>query len=141
VLLALFLAAPLAGCGGEGRERKEGRAGGGAEAPPARPKAAREAGLLGAPLPEGARLADWTAEALPGEPAGQRDRFERYEVDAPAGDIADFFAKAMPLAGWQRGGAAAPLSFRKGGLTLGVQVKEGGGAFTLTAPPGRAARA
>jgi hypothetical protein len=127
------LAAALAGCGGGGTAGARRAAG----PPPTGLKASGKVGLLGAPLPEGARLVDWAPAPLPGEPAGQRGRFERYEIDAPAGDVADFFSQAMPGAGWANGGRAAPgaLAFRKGGLTLTVQVKDGGGAFTLTTPP------
>ena len=86
-------------------------------------------GLLGAPLPEGARLTKRTA----GNPAAGRDPRERYAISASAAEIVAFFNEAMPKDGWAKDGPAGPTSafFRKGKLMIGVLTNRDGGTFTL----------
>lgn len=86
-------------------------------------------GLLGVPLPSGARL----MERTPADPALDRDPSERYAVSASAAEIAAFFTKVMPAAGWQKDGAstATALLFRKDKRMIGVLMNGGGGTFTL----------
>jgi len=103
-----------------------------APAPPsdaARLAGSGRTGLLGAPLPEGARLTERTA----GDPAAGRDPSERYAITASAAEIMAFFNEAMPKAGWAKDGPAGPTSafFRKGNLMIGVLTNRDGGTFTL----------
>lgn len=86
-------------------------------------------GLLGAPLPEGARLIERTA----GDPAEDRDPRERYAISASAAEIMDFFNEAMPKAGWAKDGQSRPTGafFRKGNLMIGVLTNRDGSTFTL----------
>ena len=88
-----------------------------------------EKGLLGAPLPEGARL----LERHPGDPASSRDPSERYSLSASADELAAFFDRAMPMVGWTKQGTSTStaLIFRKGPLMLGVIINSNGGAFSL----------
>lgn len=86
-------------------------------------------GLLGAPLPEGAKLIERTA----GDPAAGRDPSERYAISASAAEIMAFFNEAMPKAGWAKDGPSSPTSefFRKGNLMIAVLASREGGTFTL----------
>jgi hypothetical protein len=86
-------------------------------------------GLLGAPLPQGATLTERAA----GDPAAGVDPRERYQISASAAEIAGFFRREMPRAGWQRDGAstATALFFSKGRLMIGVLINSRGGTFTL----------
>jgi hypothetical protein len=92
--------------------------------PPAR---ATKPGLLGAPLPKGARLTKKVAAN------SDRDAREEYTVKATAAAIAAFFAAEMAAAGWGRDGVQKPtfLYFRKGSHKLGVIIDSDGGSFTL----------
>ena len=92
-------------------------------------KASGQTGLLGAPLPEGARLTEQT----PGNRAAGRDPYESYAISATAVDIAAFFNRAMPGAGWSKDGASTKttLFFQKGNLVLGVLIDSDGGSFAL----------
>ena len=92
-------------------------------------KASTQTGLLGVPLPEGAKLTHRT----PGDPASGRDPSERYTVSASAAEIAAFFNQAMPRAGWAKEGASTKTAriFRKGNLMIGVLINSRGGTFTL----------
>jgi hypothetical protein len=91
--------------------------------------ASNETGLLGVPLPVGARLTQRTT----GDPALDRDPSERYAVSASAVEIAAFFNQAMPAAGWARDGrsTSTALFFRKDRLMIGVLINSRGGTFTL----------
>jgi hypothetical protein len=86
-------------------------------------------GLLGVPLPEGAEL----IEQRPGNPAQGQDPSERYAVSATAVQIAAFFNREMPGAGWAKDGTSTStaLFFRKGDLMIGVLINRDGGTFTL----------
>jgi hypothetical protein len=102
--------------------------------PPAPSGAARLAasgrtGLLGVPLPEGAKLIEVTA----GDPATGRDPSESYAVSASAAEIMAFFIEAMLKAGWAKDGVSRPTVtiFRKGNFMIGVFTKSDGGTFTL----------
>ena len=88
-----------------------------------------KAGLLGAPLPEGAQLIDRT----PGDPAAGRDPSERYSVAATAREIAAFFDREMPKAGWAKEGTSTEtaLIFQRRNLMIGVFMNRNGGTFTL----------
>ena len=88
-----------------------------------------QTGLLGVPLPEGARLIERTA----GDPSAGRDPSERYSISASAAEIIAFFNEAMPTAGWAKDGPSRPTSafFRKGNLMIGVLTNKDGGTFTL----------
>jgi hypothetical protein len=95
----------------------------------ARLKPSGKRGLLGAPLPAGARL----TERRKGDPAAGVDPAETYSIRASAADIAAFFYKVMPSAGWARGGASTDTSliFQKGKHMLGVIIDSGGKSFML----------
>ncbi len=86
-------------------------------------------GLLGVPLPTGARL----TERTPADPTSGRDPSERYAVSASGGEIAAFYSQAMPAAGWAKDGTSMnnALFFRKGKLMIGVLINREGGTFTL----------
>jgi hypothetical protein len=86
-------------------------------------------GLLGTPLPEGAML----LERKPGNPAAGRDPSERYSIPASAADIAAFFSREMPDAGWAKDGSSTEfiLLFRKGKLMIGILINREGKTFSL----------
>jgi len=86
-------------------------------------------GLLGVPLPRGARLIEQSA----GDRAAGRDPRQRYAVSASAEEIIAFFNDVMPAAGWAKDGPSRPTSvfFRKGNLMIGVLTNTDGGTFTL----------
>ena len=88
-----------------------------------------QTGLLGVPLPAGARLTERTA----GDPAAGRDPSERYAISAAAAEIIAFFNEVMPAAGWAKDGPSRPTSafFRKGNHMIGVLTNSDGGTFTL----------
>ena len=92
-------------------------------------KASGQTGLLGAPLPKGAQLTEQT----PGNRAAGRDPYEGYAISATAVDIADFFNRVMPEAGWAKDGTSTEttLFFQKGNLMLGVLINRDGGSFSL----------
>ena len=92
-------------------------------------KASGRTGLLGAPLPEGTQLTEQT----PGNRAAGRDPYEGYAISATAVDIADFFNRVMPEAGWAKDGTSTEttLFFQKGNLVLGVLINSDGGSFSL----------
>ena len=89
----------------------------------------KRAGLLGAPLPDGATLLKRRA----GDPTAGRDPSERYGIASSATDIAGFFNREMPVAGWSRDGSStqSALFFRKGKLMIGVLINSNGQTFTL----------
>ncbi|WP_420449268.1 hypothetical protein [Candidatus Palauibacter sp.] len=90
-------------------------------------KPSGQAGLLGVPLPEGARL----IERTPGDTANHIDPREAYKTSAGSPEISAFFAAQMPAAGWLRLGesTATALLFQKGDLMIGIFV--GDGRFSL----------
>ena len=92
-------------------------------------EASAKAGLLGVPLPAGAKL----IERFKGNPAEYLDPSERYSITATADSIASFFTKQMPKHGWRKDGASQGrfLIYRKGKFMLGVFVDEDGGGFKL----------
>lgn len=89
--------------------------------------ASGQVGLLGVPLPEGAKL----TERTPGDPANYVDPKEAYSISATASDIAAFFGRAMPESGWSKDGVSTEtaLFFQKGNLMIVVMI--GDGAFSL----------
>ncbi len=99
-------------------------------APPSRElRRWRKRGLLGVPLPKGARR---TASS-PGDPDHGVDPRETYRIKASAAELRAFFERETPSAGWRR---SAPLGgdvlmFRKGAKMIGVTLKRGGGGFDL----------
>lgn len=90
---------------------------------------ADQTGLLGAPLPAGARL----VERSDGDPANEVDPSEKYEIQATVEQIMAFFDDAMNDAGWQADGPAQPTArfFTKGSLMIGVLSNRDGGGFNL----------
>lgn len=91
--------------------------------------ASNRTGLLGVPLPEGAKLIQQRA----GDPAAGRDPSQRYAISASAAEIIAFFSEVMPAGGWAKDGPSGPTSafFRKGNLMIGVLTNRDGGTFTL----------
>ena len=89
--------------------------------------ASGQVGLLGVPLPEGAKL----TERTPGDPANYVDPKEAYTISATASDIAAFFGRAMPESGWSKDGVSTEtgLFFQKGNLMIVVII--GDGKFSL----------
>ena len=75
-------------------------------------------GLLGVPIPEGARL----IEIAPGNPAEFVDARETYAVSATGDEIGDFFDRAMQEAGWFKQGPLLDLAllYSKGAKNIGV---------------------
>jgi hypothetical protein len=88
-----------------------------------------QTGLLGVPLPKGARLIEQTA----GDPAAGRDPRQRYAISASAAEIMAFFTEVMPAAGWAKDGPSRPTSvfFRKGKFMIGILTTRDGSTFTL----------
>lgn len=86
-------------------------------------------GLLGVPLPMGARL----VEKSDGDPDGGVDPRERYTIEASAGDLAAFFETELVSEGWFKDGTSTPtgLFFEKGSVLLGILINSGGGSFTI----------
>ncbi len=82
-------------------------------------------GLLGVPLPSGARL----TERIPGNPFEYTDPSETYAISADAGDITAFFNREMPKAGWRKSASGMFIEFRKGNRVLGVYISNN--KFTL----------
>ena len=95
--------------------------------PPAQPslKASGQTGLLGVPLPAGARL----TERIRGNPAEYTDPSETYAISATADEITAFFNEVMPNAGWYKSATGMFIEFLKGDLVLGVWISEN--KFTL----------
>lgn len=105
-----------------------------APAPPPAPDAKRLAvsgrtGLLGAPLPEGARLIDESAA----DPSAGRDATEQYEIAATSAEIIEFFKEAMPDDGWVQDGPTRKdaVFFSKRGRSIVVISDKDEGTFTL----------
>ena len=88
-------------------------------------RASGRTGLLGAPLPAGARL----TERVPGNPAEYTDPSETYAISASADDITAFFNKEMSKAGWYKSASGLFLGFEKGSLVLGIYISNN--KFTL----------
>ena len=88
-------------------------------------KASGQTGLLGVPLPVGARL----TERIRGNPAEYTDPSETYAVSATADEITAFFNEVMPNAGWYKSATGMFIEFLKGDLVLGVWISEN--KFTL----------
>lgn len=85
-------------------------------------------GLLGLPLPEGARLVEQQA----GDPANFVDPMEQYEIDADRRQIMDFYRFAMEPAGWKLDSAQNNSRFyKKGQLMVGILTNNEGQTFTL----------
>lgn len=84
-------------------------------------------GLLGVPLPSGARLIEKTPETANADPK------EQYEIDAGSDLIIDFFLREMLRSGWKRTGPQVEHGafFVKGKLMIGVLTKKGGRTFSL----------
>lgn len=89
-------------------------------------------GLLGAPIPTGAKLTERRA----GDPTTGHDSGEQYSISASATDIIAFFDEAMVADGWERAGPDTKnsRSFQKGGRELVVMSNYDGGTFMLTRP-------
>jgi hypothetical protein len=90
---------------------------------------AHERGLLGLPLPEGAKL----VERTPGDPGQYVDPRERYQIEASSEEIASFYRHRLPALGWTRLPISSDnyQSFQNGEHTIAVAISEAGGAFTL----------
>jgi hypothetical protein len=88
-----------------------------------------QTGLLGVPLPQGAKL----VESTPGDPSAGRDPSERYEIAGSSSEIVAFYLKEMLVDGWTKNGvsSATTLVFDKSGMMIGILVKKEGGSFTL----------
>lgn len=86
-------------------------------------------GQLGVSLPDGAEL----MEETPGEAAEGQGPSQKYAISATAAQIAAFFNREMPRAGWAKDGTSTKtaLFFRKGNLMIGVLINRDGGTFTL----------
>ena len=131
VLLLIFSALAVQNCGGGATDL------GTTDSPPrAEPAEAADSlghaqatGLLGAPLPAGARL----IERSEGDPANGVDPSERYQIQATTKQIMSFYDAAMKTAGWQIDQPVTPTArfFKKGRLMLGVLTNSEGGTFTL----------
>ena len=87
--------------------------------------ASGQTGLLGVPLPAGARLTERTR----GNAAEYIDPSETYAISATANDITAFFEREMPKAGWYKSASGMFIEFLKGDLIVGVWVSEN--KFTL----------
>ena len=100
-------------------------------APPDEPlvlRASGQTGLLGAPLPDGARLLERTR----GNPAEYIDPTETYSIEATANDIDLFFKHEMVNAGWfisHSGGPIIDIEFEKDDYILQVYIRDN--RFTL----------
>jgi hypothetical protein len=97
--------------------------------PPSRLRPSGATGLLGAPLPSGARL---IYRRTSGRTSG-----ESYSLSASEYDTITFFEKEMVAHGWKReeeSDTRSSRSFRKGGSELVVIVNPDGTKFMLSAP-------
>jgi len=92
-------------------------------------EASKNTGLLGVPLPKGARL----IERTPGDPSIGRDASERYAIEADIETIEEFFSRELPKAGWAKAGDSTEtwLFFERGRNMIGVIMNRKGGTFTL----------
>ena len=90
-------------------------------------KASGRTGLLGVPLPEQAKL----IERRQADPANYVDPQEAYALSATANELAAFFGRAMPEAGWSKDGFSTEtaLFFQKGDLMVVIMI--GDGEFSL----------
>jgi hypothetical protein len=72
-------------------------------------------------------------QATAGDPGSGRDPTERYSISATPAEIASFFNRQMPDAGWIKDGMSTDdaLFFKKGALMIGVLINSEGGTFTL----------
>ena len=88
-----------------------------------------QVGLMGVPLPEGAKLID----RKNADPKSGRDPSERYSISSSAEDVRGFFLREIPLAGWKKDGSSQDfaLFFQKGKLLIGVLISRDGKTFTL----------
>ena len=82
-------------------------------------------GLLGVPLPEGARLTESTSGNL----AEYVDPTETYAISASASEITAFFNREMVRAGWFKSATGMFIQFEKGSRVLGIYVSDS--KFTL----------
>jgi hypothetical protein len=97
--------------------------------PPSRLRPSGATGLLGAPLPSGAKLID---SRTSGGTSG-----ENYSISASEYDILAFFEKEMVTQGWEReeeSDTRSSRSFKKGGSELVVIANSDGTTFWLSAP-------
>lgn len=92
-----------------------------AAAPPSGLRLSSTSGMLGVPLPEGARLQDRGSGPAP-------DRWERYAVAASASEIEGFFQRAMVSAGWVKD-TILPGAWIKGQYLIAISSSDG--AFTI----------
>ena len=94
-------------------------------------RASGRTGLLGVPLPEGARLTERTSGS--GGWTGP-DPVEKYTISATADELADFFNRVLGEEGWFKDGLSSDyiLWFEKGDLLLQVVVDWAGGKFSLS---------
>ena len=91
-------------------------------------KKSSRTGLMGIPLPEGARLTGRTQ----GSRVEQTDPSESYSVSATAKEIEMFYKRVMPDYGWTWDGSSGLFyGFVKGSRVVGVWVNRNGGRFTL----------
>lgn len=92
-------------------------------------EASKRTGLLGVPLPQGARL----IERTPGDPLAGRDPSERYAIEADNQTVGDFFSRELSKSGWAKDGASTEtaLFFQRGKKMIGVIMSRKGGTFTL----------
>ena len=86
-------------------------------------------GLLGAPIPAGAKLIERTQ----GNPSEGVDPRERYQIEASAEQILGFYRNEMPKAGWKLlfSSTGNALFYRKDNLELGILTNRDGLTFTL----------
>jgi hypothetical protein len=91
--------------------------------------ASGEKGLLGIPLPVGARLVSRKS----GDAVAGQDPSETYQISANATEIASFFTSELIRSGWLKEGISTStgLIYRRGELMIGVLIKRDGGSFTL----------
>ena len=94
-------------------------------------RASGRKGLLGVPLPQGARL----TERTPGSGGWTGpDPVEKYTISATADELADFFNRVLSEEGWFKDGLSSDyiLWFEKGDLLLNIDVDWTGGGFSLS---------
>lgn len=91
-------------------------------------------GLLGVPLPTGARL----VSSKPGD--SWADPEETYQINATGAQIIDFYNREMIRDGWKRAGwgnSTYEKVFEKGSATIAILSTAGGKTFTLWGSGGR----